>query len=289
MNTERPLQADGFGERTYRDRFSATDLVYFNVCVEQTDLRIGIGHGIGADLPSPAAVAEARRMALQEVHACRETIITQIHQQPSFLVSLTPLPFAGKDPDASSRMHQQDLYLLRKQRIEDGLVHQMLAAGLAAGVGPMAAVAGAVAEQVGRKLSSLYREVIVENGGDLWVCGAQPRLVGIWCGQSILNGKLALRLPPHNLPMGLCTSSGTVGHSLSFGRADAATVSARTAALADSVATALGNRIRTAENLEPALTWAMKIPGVHGVLAVLGDKLGVMGSMTIASEEDSQS
>ena len=265
MNTERSPQVDGFGERTYRERFSASDLVYFNVVVEQTDLRIGIGHGMEADLPSPAAVAEARRIALREVHACREAIITQIRLQPSFLVSLTPLPLVGK---------------------EDALVHQMLAAGLVAGVGPMAAVAGVVAEQVGRKLSTLYREVIVENGGDLWVCGAQPRLVGIWCGQSILSGKLALRLPPHDLPMGLCTSSGTVGHSLSFGRADAATVSARTAALADSVATALGNRIRTAENLEPALTWAMKIPGVHGVLAVVGDKLGVMGSMTIASEEN---
>lgn len=264
MNTRQSHQADGFGKRTYRDSFSATDLAYFNVVEEQTDLRIGIGHGKEAGCPSAAAVAEAQRLALQEVRICREEIITQIRLQPSFLISLTPLPLAGD---------------------KDTLVHQMLAAGLAAGVGPMAAVAGAVAEQVGKKLSVLYREVIVENGGDLWICGSQPRVVGIWCGQSILNGKLALRLPPHDLPMGLCTSSGTVGHSLSFGRADAATVSAHTAALADSVATALGNRIRITENLEPALTWAMKIPGVHGVLAVLGDKLGVMGSMTIVSED----
>ena len=267
MKTGRPPHAGGVEERRYRDWFSAPDVSWFTVVVEQTDLRIGIGQGREPGRPSRKMREEARQTALEEVRVCRETIKARIRMQPEFLTALAPVEPVGG---------------------EDALILQMLAAGQAAGVGPMAAVAGAVAEQVGRRLSVSYREVIVENGGDLWMCGTQPRVVGIWCGTSVLNGKLALRFSPGDLPMGLCTSSGTIGHSLSFGHADAATVSAQTAALADAVATALGNRIQTAEDLEPALTWAMKIPGVQGVLAVLGARIGIMGAMTIASGGDAQ-
>jgi uncharacterized protein len=246
--------------RTYRTACAGEDLRYFSVVVAQTDLRIGVGHGSGRPMPSEKDLLEARQQALKEVVRCRQAIEAQIREQPSFLSSLVPLVVAAGSPE---------------------IVLHMAAAAQRADVGPMAAVAGAVAELVGNRMCTLFSEVVVENGGDLWLRGTRPRLVGVWCGQSILNGKLALRVSPSDMPLGLCTSSATVGHSLSLGRTDAATIAAGSAALADAVATALGNRVKTASDLEAALTWALGIPDVRGALVIVGEQVGIKGMLEL--------
>ena len=114
------------------------------------------------------------------------------------------------------------------------LLRTMLSAARLAGVGPMASVAGAIAQAVGAALKPHSSSIIVENGGDCYLDMDEETTVGIYAGpRSPFSGKIGIRLTADVFPLGICTSSGTVGHSLSFGKADAVTVTARDAALAD--------------------------------------------------------
>lgn len=170
-----------------------------------------------------------------------------------------------------------------------GIVRDMTEAGRAAGVGPMAAVAGAIAQRVGGRLRRHSPEVIVENGGDIFLATAEARRVVIWAGDSPLSGRIALRIEPEATPLGVCTSSGTVGHSLSLGRADAAVVAARSAALADAAATALGNLVHGPADIEPALARICRIRGVHGALAIVGKHLGAQGRLVLEEVDGDES
>jgi ApbE superfamily uncharacterized protein (UPF0280 family) len=121
--------------------------------------------------------------------------------------------------------------------------------------------------------------VIVENGGDIFLYTTRPRVAAIYAGASPLSGKLGIRVSRLSQPLGLCTSSGTVGPSLSFGKADAAMVLAESAALADAAATALGNRVKAGPDIEPALEFLKGIRGILGAAAIVGEQLGAWGEV----------
>jgi ApbE superfamily uncharacterized protein (UPF0280 family) len=157
----------------------------------------------------------------------------------------------------------------------------MVRAGNMAGVGPMAAVAGAFAQYVGEWLLRISPRVIVENGGDIYLRCDQPVKVGLFAGESIFSGKLAIRVDAREAPRGICTSSGSVGPSYSRGRADAAVILASSAILADAVATAAANMVQTPEDLEKALEFAGRLPGVKGALVILGEKLAAWGEIEL--------
>ena len=233
--------------RTYRD-FKETDrFKVFRVVVEQSDLYVRAG----AILRKETEVLIAR---------CRSEIEEAIARRPEFLKSLEPIDEHDADSPA---------------------VTSMVRAGRKAGTGPMASVAGTVAEYVGRGLLQWSREVIVENGGDLFIKIDEPILVGLFAGSSPFNGRLALRVEPTPIPLGIGTSSGTLGHSLSMGKADAATAVSRDVPLADAVATAAGNRISGAGDLKNAVEWALSIPGIEGALAVFRDKIAAVGNLEL--------
>ncbi|MFH1139527.1 MAG: UPF0280 family protein [Pseudomonadota bacterium] len=235
-------------DHEYRSLVRAGGLVSFRVRVVQTDMFIRAE----TDLTDQAhALIIAGRAAIEAFAA----------EHPDFLTSLEPLP---PSPLAVSP------------------VREMLAAGRSAGVGPMAAVAGALAEFVGRGLASDSPSgVLVENGGDLFLLTTGQVVVGLYAGRSVLSMRLGLVIDPRRTPMGLCASSGSLGHSLSLGRADAAVVAADSAALADAAATALGNRVARPRDLEKGLEWVLALPGVRGAVAVLGDKIGAMGEIEL--------
>lgn len=230
-------------ERSYRRRVSPRGLVPFEVRVKETDLWI-------------LATRDLSQEALEEVLRLRHQLEGYIDSHPAFLSSYSPLP---DDPLAPS------------------VVRQMLAAALKTGVGPMAAVAGAIAEGVGSRLLQRSPEVVVENGGDVFIKARRPLRVAIYAGDSPLSMRIGLEIAPERTPLGVCTSSATVGHSESFGRADAVCVVARSCALADAAATALGNRVKGEEDLEGALEAAKGIEGVEAVVIVLRDKLALWG------------
>ncbi len=159
------------------------------------------------------------------------------------------------------------------------VVKEMLAAAQNCGTGPMAAVAGAIAEQVGLALLQESSEVVVENGGDCFVKLDSPLHVGILAGQSRFSERLGLQVHPEKTPLGICTSSGTVGHSLSLGRADAVTVMAASAAVADAAATITCNQVQSEGDIQRALAFAQEIAGVVGVIVIVEDQIGAWGDI----------
>ena len=145
----------------------------------------------------------------------------------------------------------------------------------------MAAVAGAMAELVGKKLLDFSPEVIVENGGDIFMKISKRRRIGIFAGNSPFTDKLALEIDPGETPLGICTSSGTVGPSLSLGSTDATIVTSRSAALADAAATAVGNLVKMADDVQGALDYGKGIKGVRGIVIIVGDKMGAWGEIKL--------
>jgi len=236
------------GASEYRSAVRGTGLTGFSVSLQQTDLFI-------------RAEQDLTGQALDLVRAGRDRIMSWADQHDNFLTALEPLP---EDPLAPPP------------------VREMLAAAGAARVGPMAAVAGALAEFVGHGLEPLSpRGVVVENGGDIFIRVAGEIIVGLFAGKSPLSMRLGLSFAPSQTPLGVCTSSGTIGHSLSLGRADAATVVADSTALADAAATALGNRVRKNRDIEPSLEWVINLKGVRGAVVVLDDKIGLSGDLNL--------
>jgi uncharacterized protein len=234
--------------RTYRTRMARPGLVGFRVAVKETDLWV---------LAARDFSAEVREIVIQE----RQQLEAYIAANPGFLTTLAPWP---ADPFAPA------------------VVREMIEAAATAGVGPMAAVAGALAERVGRQLSPLSPEVIVENGGDIFLAIEQPATVALFAGASPLSHRVGLKLDPSRSPLGVCTSSASVGHSLSLGRADAACVLAESAALADAAATGVGNRVQNPDTIAFALEWAAALPGILGAVVIVGEKLGAWGRVELA-------
>lgn len=233
--------------RFYRERMSPEGLVCFRVVQAQTDLHVSARRDLSAE-------------AAELVRACRADLEDFIAKQPMFAETFVPYDVPDSAP---------------------AIVLEMARAAGAAGVGPMAAVAGAVADHVGRGLSEVCDDVIVENGGDIFIVTSVPRKASIYAGTSPLSERVAIRIDPDRAPRGLCTSSATVGPSVSLGKADAAVVMARSAALADAVASAVGNRVRSTEDVEAALDLGAAIDGVTGVVVIVGETLGIKGSVEL--------
>jgi ApbE superfamily uncharacterized protein (UPF0280 family) len=148
------------------------------------------------------------------------------------------------------------------------------------GVGPMAAVAGAMAQCAAQAaLDASDQEVIVENGGDIYLRAAEPVLIALGTGTVELANRLAFSLKPNDTPISICSSSGQMGHSKSLGQCDLATVVARDAALADAAATQSANMVRTVEDMDPTLERINAIEGVEGVIIVKDDRIGLAGQL----------
>ena len=148
-------------------------------------------------------------------------------------------------------------------------------------IGPMAAVAGTLAElAVERMRDAGASFAIVDNGGDIAILADREVFVGIYAGESPFSGKIAIKVKPTNAIVGVCTSSATVGHSISFGCADAATVISDGASLADAAATALCNVVKGRNSLENAFS-ILKDTRIHGALVILGKFLASWGNVQI--------
>jgi len=237
--------------RTYRHWINYKDLIPFNIVVKETDLYI-------------CASSNLKRKAYSLVLKYRDKLEGYIEQHPNFLTSLEPFPVDENAPY---------------------IVKAMAEAAARVGVGPMASVAGAIAEFVGNELLAFSPEVIVENGGDIYLKSLEKRIVGIYAGKSSLSGKIGLEINGEDTPLGICTSSGTVGHSLSCGKADAVIVLAKSAALADATATAVGNLIKQPADIPGGIDFAKGIEGLRGLLIIKDDNMGVWGEVKICETD----
>jgi len=251
-SAQRKKKPESYKERLYRKLQAQRDLVSSFVQIKETDLHI-------------QADRDVTKRAGELVLQYRLQLEDYIAKHPEFCVSLKPLPLDHLAPP---------------------VVREMLEAAQAADVGPMAAVAGAIAALVGTKLMREgVEEIIVENGGDIFLQRQKECTIAIFAGQSILSNKVGVHLPADKMPCGICTSSGTVGHSLSLGAADSVTVVADSTALADAAATRLGNEVRRAkegkDSINQALAKAKGIPDIRGVVIICDNVLGVMGDIEL--------
>jgi len=221
------------------------DLISSRVLVKQTDLRV-------------SGFKDMEKEAAALVYYYRRHIEAYIDKNPNFARALSPV---RPDPGAPK------------------IIAAMIEAGAKAGVGPMAAVAGAIAEYVGSGLLSYSRDIIVENGGDIFIRSKKKReillLAESW---RFLGQKVAIKAWPE--PLGVCTSSGKLGHSLSFGAADAVMVVDNSASMADAMATGIANQIRTADDIKMGI-WMAREMGALGVLILVEQQMGVWGQIEL--------
>ena len=236
-----------YQRRFYRDWIRARDLYHERIYAKETDLEILTNKKLDKDFVE------------ERVRSYRWDIENYINKDYRFLTALKPIPVELNAPD---------------------IVKTMAEASKKVNVGPMASVAGAIAEFVGRDLLKKgYKDVIVENGGDIFLKTTKIRAVGIYAGRSKLLNKLCIRIRPKDTPLGICTSSGTIGHSVSFGCADSVVILSKSATLADSVATASANRIQSKTDLQRALDFARAIKGVLGVVIIFRNNLVTWGKV----------
>lgn len=232
-------------QRIYREIVNKDDLITYEVVVKDTDIFV-------------SANLDLKKETEFLVKKYRKQIEEYISLYPEFKTTLSPYPASSSAPK---------------------IVKEMTKTTEKVGVGPMASVAGAIAEFVGKDLLKYTDELIIENGGDIFLKVKKKRSVGIFAGKSVLSNKFAIEVLEDETPLGICTSSGTVGPSISFGRADAVVVVSKSTPLADASATAIGNKIVFPKDIEEGINFAKNIKGIKGVVIIIDDKIGVWGDI----------
>lgn len=242
----------GYVKRDYRSLHEASNLHYFNLTLKETDLAIGVDAQSYTD--------SLLSLCRGEVIRLRDELENYISLHPVFRTSFAPIKLLPEAPPVAETM---------------------AAAALRTGVGPMAAVAGTIAQIVGEKLEAFVRDVIVENGGDIYMNSSRDRIVSVFAGESKFSNRIGIKICSQECPLGICTSSGTVGPSISLGRADAMVIKGVTAALADAAATGAANLVQTEKDLMKSIAYCQNISGITGVLAIKGDKMAAWGNIEI--------
>jgi ApbE superfamily uncharacterized protein (UPF0280 family) len=245
---------NGFGERFYREKMGENRFRSFTISCKESDLWIGVDN--------EKFHPEIIDFALGKLVALRYSLESYLNDYPHFGTSFTPVKTKKGDPEIAVEMSK---------------------AGEIANTGPMAAVAGAFSEFIGKAIQKEFNvdEIVVENGGDIFLNLNHDLILSVYAGESPLSGKIGLEIPSNSSPLGICTSAGTVGPSVSFGNADAVVIASKKTALADAFATAYGNRIKKANDIELALELAKKDQRILSALIICEGKVGICGKFKI--------
>jgi len=252
-------------ERVYREYYSPKSALRFTLIEGESDIEIMIElpQNLKPQEPFFSDLTYVKESLNRYLLELRQQLICHIQDVPDFLTTLVPI---------------ECLFPC------ESWIRGMYDAADKAGVGPMASVAGAIAQELGRYIQATWGEVdfFIENGGDLYIHTKKERHIQVFAGDSVLSNKLTILLSPHQSPMGVCTSAGTVGPSLSFGKADAVVVLAKDVSIADAFATRIGNEVVSRESIQQALSIGKESGVVEGILIIIGDHLGVWGNITLA-------
>ena len=237
-------------DRTYREHFESDRWAHFLCRYKETDLWIGIDKASWQK-----AIIPFTENLVQQI---RTEMDTWIAKNPDYAKALIPHSATADAPEIFKAMSS----VAEKSRI-----------------GPMSAVAGAVAQKVGETLKNNFniREIIVENGGDIYADICEDMDVAVFAGPSPLSEKVGLHIRAAYTPLGICTSSGTIGPSLSFGKADAVMIICKDTLLADTYATAFANTIQTADDVQSCIEKIRQNEDVLAAIAVKDDKIGICG------------
>lgn len=248
-----------------RERFR-----FLRVIHHESDLLVGVSHS--------SDIHGIEDCVKRELIRLRQILQEYAERDPRFMVSLDPIDLLAQ-PFQTGKIASKGVEGGRGAEAEELLT--MVSCGQKTGTGPMSAVAGLFAEMVGRKVIETYTEmeVVVENGGDLYLRNRTNLVSVIHAGTSALSDKMAFVVPPGE--WGLCTSSGTMGHSLSGGKADAVTVISPSAPLADAWATAMANQVQNAADIERVLESVAGIPEILGCAIIVDNQIGIRGEIEV--------
>lgn len=225
---------------------------------------------------------------MRESFRLKETFVWITADEKRYIeVAKNELTQRRKELERFARWHPYFLVTFESYQVEEAevgndsisaVVRRMMKSAEKFGLGPMSAVAGTLAEfavYAMRDAGATY--AMVDNGGDVALISDREILVGIYAGESPFSNKIALKIKSSASMVGICTSSGTVGHSISFGHADAATVISNSASLSDAAATALCNSVSDAQSISKAFQSISHVEGIEGALVIYEDKLATWG------------
>ncbi|MCJ7666095.1 MAG: UPF0280 family protein [Actinobacteria bacterium] len=162
------------------------------------------------------------------------------------------------------------------------VVKDMCHAGEVFNVGPMASIAGAVCDHLAENIAGKCSFLMIENGGDVYIKSSSPLEVGIFTKNNYFKDMITLLIEAGLTPCGICSSSGSFGHSLSLGKSDLVTVLSGTAILADAAATAVANTINREEDIDAAITRFRKYSEIKGLIAIKNKRIGLWGQLQLA-------
>jgi ApbE superfamily uncharacterized protein (UPF0280 family) len=236
--------------RLYRERMGLNRFCFFTVCYLETDLWIGVDKDSYRE--------EMKDFTLKKIIELRKALDKYAGKNIEFMRTLTPVEINRDAP---------------------GIAREMAGASIISGSGPMAAVAGAFSQFIGESITSEYKvnELAVENGGDCYIRIKKPLNVSVYAGQSPFSERIGITITPEYSPLGICTSSGTVGHSRSFGKADAVMVVCKNTLLADAYATVFCNKIRKKSDIELTLAEIKLKKSILGTVIIFKEKVGITG------------
>ncbi|HKL60175.1 MAG TPA: UPF0280 family protein [Sphaerochaeta sp.] len=264
-----------YQERTYRKAMGLARFASITFAVGESDLWIGY---TPSSVDGKALVAEGARL----LRRLRNEILS--YPDPAFLSSLVPLK-QRKDADMGT---EKDTIHTGERALDPDspFIAGMLNASRLSGTGPMASVAGAIAQEIGSRLKKKFslEEIVVENGGDLYIDVLKPLLFTFFAGDNSLSGKVSIVVEPKHCPVGVCTSSAKIGHSHSFGRADAVMVACSDAALADAYATAFCNKVLQESDVEKVTKEMNDKEEILSALVLLDTKLALCGQLEVRSQ-----
>ncbi len=239
-----------FEPRTYRNSFSKERFNSFVITYKDSDLWVGIDH--------TSFKEEMAEVALERLKIIRDELENYLTEDTYYKKSLKPCPVQDVAPVFAKKMAEAS------ERAE---------------VGPMAAVAGMFSELIGQHLLEQFsiNELVIENGGDIFLKLQNPLIMSIFAGESPLSGMVGLEISAEQTPLGVCTSAGTVGPSMSFGKADAVMIASKNTALADAFATGLGNLVKKPGDVEKVLKRTEIVPEIIAAVLICEDQIGIRG------------
>jgi len=200
-----------------------------------------------------------RDLAEKAIREARWIIEEKIRSDPFFGLTYDPYRPLEEDPE---------------------LIRRMCSASTSAGVGPMASVAGAVAAYVTERLAEAgCRHAVVDNGGDISLMTNCETVIKIYSGNDSTDGVGLIIPSTGGKIVGICSSSGRIGHSISFGNSDISTVFSDDPVLSDACATALGNMISDSSDLQAAVETVCGIHGVRGCFAMIDGTVAFCGDL----------
>ncbi len=243
-----------FQQRTYRSQFNTSRFTGFEIKYQETDLWIGV---------DPESFKPGmKEAALNKIKALRQKLDDYINTEPFFKKSLKPFQPQKSAPAEAIEMAQ---------------------AAEKAGTGPMSTVAGLFAREIGDEIIQNFsvNELVIENGGDIFALLKKTLVLSVFAGDSPLSERIGIEITPAISPLGICTSAGTVGPSLSYGKADAVVVIAENVLVADAFATAFGNKVKSPNDVEKVINLTEKYPEILSLLIICEDKIGIRGDYEI--------